>query len=182
MRRGRPPFIHGEEGMFHEICFDPLINAPNRPQNHHLGVLNLASTYGTNMGKAVGGNTRKMGPRHANSGAAAPRCHFWPNLRSAGLLDCIGHSCNVWLYLEHVCFGFWAFFSMWQGLDLPGKWAFSPRGSCPVMLRLVYCVFGHIFLVIPTCPPVNGKTPKLKEIISSKALCLSLVSVWMDFI
>jgi hypothetical protein len=71
--------------MFHEICFDPLINAPNRPQNQHLGVLNLASTYGTNMGKVVGGNTRKLGPIHANSGVAAPRCRFWPNLRSPGL-------------------------------------------------------------------------------------------------
>jgi hypothetical protein len=50
-----------------------------------------------------------------------------------------------------------------------------------VMLHLVCCV-RHIFLVILTCPPVNGKTPKLMEIVSSKALCLSLVSIWMDFI
>jgi hypothetical protein len=57
LRRGRPPFIGGEEGMFHGICFDPLINAPNRPQNHHIGALNLGGTYGTDVGKAVRGNT-----------------------------------------------------------------------------------------------------------------------------
>jgi hypothetical protein len=34
---------------------------------------------------------------------------FWPNLRSIGLQDCMGHSFKVWPYLEHICFMFWAF-------------------------------------------------------------------------
>ena len=37
------------------------------------------------------------------------------------------------------------------------------------------------FQVIPTCPPINGKTLKLMEIISSKSLCLSLVIILVDF-
>ena len=72
MRRGRPPFIGGEEGMFYGICFDPLINAPNHPQNRHLGALNLADTLTTDVGKAVRASPPKMGPRHAHRGVAAP--------------------------------------------------------------------------------------------------------------
>ena len=52
---------------------DALIKAQNQPQIDVLDMLNLAKPYGTNVGKAVGENTQKMGPRGASGGAAAPQ-------------------------------------------------------------------------------------------------------------
>ena len=83
LNEGEAPFIGGEEGMFHGICFDPLINAPNRPQTRHLGALNLADTLTTDVGKAVRGSPPKMGLRHDRRVTGAPG--VWPLTRGAVL-------------------------------------------------------------------------------------------------
>ena len=96
-------------------------------------------------------------------------------------------SCDLleWAYkvlhcLEHVCFGFWAFSPCDRAL------IFLVSGPSPPSLMSGDVMPCHIriwarFQVIPTCPPINGKTPKLMEIVSSKALCLSLVIYFGGF-
>jgi hypothetical protein len=51
----------------------PIMEGTKPPPNRHLGALNLANTLGTDVGKAPSDNTRKMGPRRAGGGAAAPQ-------------------------------------------------------------------------------------------------------------
>ena len=104
--------------MFYGICFDPLINAPNRPQNRHLGALNYVDTLTTDIGKAMRGSPPKMGLRRARRGTGAPLVRPHPRgavsaqsllCRPLGLHEPLLQSLS---YLEHACFGFWAFFSM----------------------------------------------------------------------
>ena len=55
----------------------------------------------------------------------------------------------------------------------------SPLGLfCLAQYGVTLCFFAHfecVFHVFHKCPHANGQTPKLVEIVSSKALCLSLV-------
>ena len=77
----------------------------------------------------------------------------------------------------------WALFSLHD-------WALIWLGSGPSPLGLFYfaqygvmlCFFECIFYIFLKCRPANGQTPKLVEIVSSKALCLSLVFILVVFI
>ena len=54
---------------------------------------------------------------------------------------------------------------------------------CVSVCFIVFLVhFRYISCAIPICPPAIGQTPKFVEIVSSKALCLSLVFIWAYFI
>jgi hypothetical protein len=68
----------------------PSWKAPNPPQTDILDTLNLANTYGIDVGKAVGGNMQKMGPRGASGGGAAAPPQLGPNSPNFGVLPSLG--------------------------------------------------------------------------------------------
>ena len=70
---------------------------------------------------------------------------------------------------------FWALICLVVGLVSLGLMSGIYFAKFLVHFRLILCV-------IPTCPPGNGKSPKLVELISSKALCLGLVFILAVFI
>jgi hypothetical protein len=78
--------------------------------------------------------------------------HFWLHENRDVTM---GHSCKVWCYLEHVCFGFWAFFSTWLGLIC------LVSGSSPLGLMMgdvtpcLIAHFGRVVLVIQACALQN---------------------------
>jgi hypothetical protein len=76
---------------------------------------------------------------------------------------------------------FGPFFSIYLALIWPGSRP-SPLGLfCLAQYGVTLCVFAHfecIFLVFHKCPLANGQTPKLVEIVSSKALFLGLVPIY----
>jgi hypothetical protein len=87
----------------------------------------------------------------------------------------------------------WRSFGLGLGYFSPYDWALiwldsriSPPGLfCFAQYGGMLCFFAHfecIFYVFHECPPTNGQTPKLMEIVSSKALCLSLVFILAVFI
>jgi len=91
------------------------------------------------------------------------------------------------------------FHAIWRSLGL-GLGSFSPHDwaliwldsgpsplwlFCFVQYGVMLCLFAHfecIFYVFRECPPANGQTSKLVKIVSSKALCLSLVFILVVFI
>ena len=77
------------------------------------------------------------------------------------------------LFFAHVCF------------TLRYKapcWCIFPCICVSVCFVVFLVHFRYISCTILICPPAIGQTPKLVEIISSKALCLSLVFIWAYFI
>ena len=70
----------------------------------------------------------------------------------------------------------WRWFSLDLTFSSPYDWALiclvsgpSPLGLMPdVCLAMFFVYFWHVSCVIPTCPPTNGKSPKLVEFISYK--------------
>ena len=101
-------------------------------------------------------------------GAAAP--WLGPNVPILGGLPPVGFlswPMVVWRRVQLIWFGFGLILHM-TGPDSLGKWAF-PLGLLSGLCFVVFFVyFKHIFHVIPTCPSVNGKSPKLVELFSYK--------------
>ena len=72
----------------------------------------------------------------------------------------------------------------WVLIGLNNRFS-PPRIFCFAQYGGKLCFFVHfecIFYVFHECPPANGQTPKLVEIVSSKALYLSLVFILAVFI
>jgi hypothetical protein len=118
-------------------------------------MLNLANPYGTVIGKAVGGNTRKMGPRGPSGVRAHQGCGHtptgpkWPHLRWVASVGPLGGSCKVLRHLKLIWYEFWPFLSTWLGPDFPSLLGLFLLGSCQVMLCLVLCVLLTHFLCYP---------------------------------
>jgi hypothetical protein len=93
----------------------------------------------------------------------------------------VGHAYKVSCHLEIDWFVFGPFFSLWLALI----WSSSrPSPLSSFALRNMVSCFAHfecVFHVFPRSPPANGQIPKLVEIVSSKALCLSLAFILAVF-
>jgi len=87
MRRGRPSFIGGEEGLILWNMLDPFINVPN----HHSRCTEPGRHLDTDIGKAVGDSPPKVGPSSPHRGAGAPVVQSHPGgAVSAQSLLCFG--------------------------------------------------------------------------------------------
>jgi hypothetical protein len=115
--------------------------------NRHSPCKSSAKHHATDIGEVVGSNLWEWGQKEpvgerpilgsSRSLFVAKLAHFWW-VTSFGLL---GWAYECWHDLEVVCFGFGPFYSMWLGLDLPGKWAFSPWAHDEWCCALSYRAF-----------------------------------------
>ena len=144
------------------------------------------NTYSTDVGEAVGDHRPKFEPNGARGGQPLPRVGRSPTLAKLAHLRWVtSFGLLEWAYvvlllrrsdLIWVC----PCSPLFQALILLVSGP-SPLGLfCFAQYRVTLCFFAHfecIFHLFHECPPANGQTLKLVDIVSSKALFLSLVHV-----
>jgi hypothetical protein len=149
--------IFGKKPGLHRLCMAPCDrHSKERQRGTREGV-------GNPRGRST--PDRALSPPPSCSG---PLVVYRPCLWSFTLIG--DHLIWVWALFLHMAR---PWFGLVVGLLLLGSFFFS-------QYCVILCFFAHfecVFHVFHECPPANGQTPKLVEIVSSKALFLSLVPV-----